>query len=115
MYTTTIFKTVWTGDLPNEGSVFEQLKYLSEQYPDCVSLQYQLELPFAPYPGLSITDEADNFYFRSGKIVEVTRFNEKKEFGCWVEDEKPHGSRGYDYSYEWLVNHALKEGWKLAK
>ncbi len=115
MFKVTIFRTIWAGDIPNETGVFENLKYLSEEYPDCIPLEYTLELPFAPSPGLSINDDSDGHCFRSGEIKKVTWFNHEGIFGCWVEDSHPYSARGHDYSYEWLVDRAHKDGWVVTK
>lgn len=115
MFKVKIFKTIWAGDLPSEGGVFADLKYLSQEYPDFVPLEYSLELPFAPYTGISINDDKKGQCFRSGEIQKVTWFNHDNIFGCWVEDAQPYSARGYDYSYEWLVDRALKDGWVIVK
>jgi len=75
MFKVSIFKTIWSGDLPSEEGVLADLKHLSQKYPDCVPLEYSLELPFAPYPGLSINDDQKGQYFRSGEIKKVTENN----------------------------------------
>lgn len=115
MFKVSIFKTIWAGDLPSDEGFVADLKHLTQEYPDCVPLEYSLELPFAPYPGLSINDDKDGQCFRSGEIQKVTWFNHDNVFGCWVEDSQPYSARGYGYSYEWLVDRALKDGWKIAE
>lgn len=115
MFKVTVFKIIWAGDLPSKEGAFENLKYLSEEYPECVPLEYTLELPFPPYSGLSINNDRSDHNFRSGEIKRVTWFNSEQLFGCWVEDAQPYSARGYDYSYEWLIDRALKDGWVITK
>ena len=115
MFKVTIFKTIWAGDLPSDEGAFTDLKFISEEYPDCVPLEYTLELAFAPYAGLSINNDPGDHNFRSGEINKVTWFNQERLFGCWVDDAKPYSARGCDYSYEWLIDSALKDGWVITK
>lgn len=113
MYKVTIFKTIFAGDVSNDSGAFEHLKYLAREYPESVGLQADLTLPFPPYIGLSINAESNGKYLRSGPIRSVTWFQEEEKFCCWVEDEKPYVSLGYDYTYEYLVNAALGAGWVI--
>jgi len=100
MYNVEIFKTILAGDMPNEDEgIMADKKYLDLPYPDMVSFKYSLPISFSPFVGLSIIDGG----FRSGEIKKVTWFHDDELFACYVEDDQPHRSRGYDYTYEWLI------------
>ena len=34
-------------------------------------------------------------------------------FACWVKDDFPHSHGGYDYDFDYLVEHNKKQGWEL--
>lgn len=113
MYKVEIYKTIWADELPEEGGIVKDLKYLSIPYPEFAAFKYVLNLPFVPYVGLSIIDEQENYQFRSGTINNVTWFADQNMFGCWVKDGFPYRSGGYDYDFDYLVERCNKEGWQL--
>lgn len=113
MHRVEIYKTIWAGDVPSESEgIASKLKYVSMPYPDRVSFKYSLQLSFVPFVGLSIIDDTDSYNFRSGNINKIIWFHHEKLFACYVDDERPYSSRGYEYSYEWLLNDAQSSGWK---
>jgi hypothetical protein len=113
MYRVEIYKTIWAGEVPDETrGGCSKLKYVPPPNPECVSFKYSLDLPFAPFIGLFIIHDIDEYNFRSGEIKQVTWFHHDELFACFVDDEHPYTFKGYDYKFEWLVEHAGKGGWK---
>ena len=82
------------------------------EHPNHASLEYILELPFAPYPGLSIGDRTEDSILYPGKIEDVMWDNHGKIFYCFTKDEKPYSDEDYYCcSFEELVKRALRDGW----
>ncbi len=111
MYVTRIFKTIWAEDPPERGSFSDNVGF----YPEHLKVGYALKLPFAPYVGLRISDHTEKAKFRCSPIIEVTWNHHDKSFTCLVEDEAPFDFDGYHYGFDWLIEEAVKDGWKKIK
>lgn len=66
-----------------------------------------LELPFAPYPGLTVSDKG----WESGEIQTVEWRGDDGVFRCRVRDEFPGQADDMYLSYEELIELAFEEGW----
>lgn len=73
----------------------------------CTRLFFDLEVEAAPEVGYELN--VDRWF--SGPLGFVTWDNEKQRFVCSVSDEYPSRDRDYTYSYEWIVENYLLQGW----
>ena len=72
-----------------------------------VLLGRELELPFAPFVDLELTDGA----WMSGAIKTVQWDVPAQRFTCAVADEFPYSRGVDDYTFDWLVRDATDNGW----
>ena len=111
MFITKIYKTIWAEDPPEQGSFSDDVGF----YPEHLRVGYALKLPFAPYVGLRISDHTDKAKFESGDLIDVTWNHHEKAFICLAGDEAPFISVGMSYEYDWLIDEAMRDGWKKLK
>jgi len=74
-------------------------------------VERQIELPFAPYIGLTVTGEFDDHHLNTGAITEVTWDNDNQCFACFLKSEFPLKSWNYEYDHDYYLNSALQHGW----
>ena len=96
MYTCRIEKRVWRE--PDHSS-------------DCTVLFYELENETPPKVGMEVNE--GRWY--SGPLTFVIWNVDDERFLCRAEDEYPVSDRDYDYSYEWIVENFLLQGWHAAE
>lgn len=109
MFTVKIYKTIWAEEPPEMGSFSDEVGFL----PDHVHVGFALKLPFAPFTGLKIANETDNYSFTSGEIIEVRWQHDEQTFICSVKDENPFQEGSYEYTFQWLIDQAINEsGWQ---
>ena len=111
MYIVKIFKTIWADDPPDPNVHPDDVTF----YPEYIRMGHALKIPFAPYPGIRITNQTEKGSFNSGEIIEVTWQAKDSTFICLVEDEAPFSDGHQSYEFDWLVDEALKDGWKKIK
>jgi hypothetical protein len=73
-------------------------------------LYFDLDVESAPKVGHEINEGR----WFSGPLNFVIWDLDDERFICRVEDEFPVYERDYDYSYEWLVENFLLQGWRAA-
>jgi len=78
-----------------------------ESDPSVTILRKELELPFAPFPGLELQTED----WECGQLEFVKWDEENWEFRCTVSDEYPLQELDTYLSYEDLLSKNLEEGW----
>ena len=88
-------KRVWRD--PYEGS-------------DCTCLYYELEVEEAPVRGNGLNE--GRWFF--GPVSFVIWDIDRERFNCRVEDEVPCADGDFVYTYEFLVENAIAEGWKVS-
>lgn len=108
MYTVKLFKTIWAEEPPEAGSFSETVGF----YPEHLRMGYVVKMPFAPYPGLRISDKTEKGSFQSGEIIQVTWQQHTKSFICLTDDEAPFVANNESYDFDWLIDEALKDGWR---
>jgi hypothetical protein len=111
MFITKIYKTIWAEDPPERGSFSDNVGF----YPEHLRVGYALKLPFCPCLGLRISDHTEKENFESGEIINITWNHHEKAFNCLVEDEAPFIFEGQSYEFDWLIDEAIKDGWKKLK
>ena len=111
MYIIKLYKTIWAEDPPEVGSFSDNVGY----YPEHLRVGYALKLPFAPYLNLRVSDITEKAKFQSGLIIDVTWSNHEKAFVCLVGDEAPFEMDGEYFDFNWLIDEAMKDGWKKIK
>jgi hypothetical protein len=86
----------------------EKVIWVDEERKDMYTHLFRdIELPFSPFVGLEISFRG----WSSGKAEKVTWDFDSERFVVEVKDEVPFSSTDYDFTVEWLLQHALKQGW----
>jgi|GEM_PF-5235385 hypothetical protein len=117
LYTVRIYKEIFACDSPIEGghgSDSEAVEQILQQHPDGVCLEYELTLPFAPFPGLEIQDfdYPNETFFRSSPLLTVKWINERQVFHCYTRaDNPPFQNASGQWTYEKLIARAISQGW----
>ena len=72
---------------------------------------HDLEMAEAP----EIGDQLNDSRWYSGPLTHVVWNVDDEVFNCRVDDEAPSIDADYEYGYEFIVENALMEGWKVAQ
>jgi len=81
-----------------------------EQTSGYTRLYFNLEVDEVPKVGI----ELQHGRWFSGQLSFVIWDVDEERFVCRVGDEYPVQDRDYDYSYEWIVENFLLQGWHAA-
>ena len=77
---------------------------------DFTCLYYELEVDETPRRG----HELNEGRWYSGPVNFVIWDLDAEQFNCRVDDEVPCADQDFEYSYEFLVENAVAEGWKVS-
>jgi hypothetical protein len=113
MFRVVVWKSIWTHE---ESVVHENLSEKTLVFghpegspePKVALMRKELFLPFAPFPGLSVT--ANRWSCHPLKTVDWSV--EEQSFRCAVEDEYPRWALDTPLSFEDLLSMSLDEGWQ---
>ncbi len=77
---------------------------------DYTHLIYELELDEVPVVGIELSEGR----WDSGPLNFIIWDEGDERFICRTEDEYPVDDRDNEYSYEWIVDNYLLQGWQKA-
>jgi len=101
MFSVIVYKYIWDGNDIDTAKAH-------------ALLAREMSVPFPPFIGLELSEETTNrLLWFCGPITEVKWDNSKGRFTCFVKAEYPFSSGGCDYSFSWLVDDDLQNGWTL--
>jgi hypothetical protein len=100
MFNVRVVKVVWTAD---ERTVESWRTDLPPQSPRAAHLSFDLTLPFAPYPGMSLGSDS----WDSGPLTKVRWDNDHRLFICLVAEIYAGDSDAFDSQ----VERDLRDGW----
>lgn len=113
MFRVVVWKAIWTHEesivvesLSERPIIFGRPEGAPE--PKVALLRKELLLPFAPFPGLSVTAHG----WSCRPLKEITWSGEEQCFRCTVEDEYPHWVQDTQLSFVDLLSMSLDAGWE---
>ena len=89
--------------------VEKRVWYTPERNSGYSRLSFNLEVESAPKVGLELYEGP----WYSGPVKFVVWDVDNERFVCRAEDEFPVYDQGYDFSYDWIMQNYLMQGWQL--
>lgn len=77
---------------------------------DYTCLYYELDVDDEPRRGCELNEGR----WFSGPVSFVIWDTDRERFSCRVEDEVPCADADFEYTYEFLVENAIAEGWRIS-